>query len=143
MWFYFEKSVNKKILNYFFIFFGRIYRVASEMGRNSDFRRFFPSDFRKNFNFRVPTFEQVPISVSSDFRHLWLFRHTSVWHVRDPVLGFYGIPPIPNFMRQTGFSELIPRDPSRSIFSTPIPRDRIWQLFLKINLFKPQFSLEI
>nr|CAD2132279.1 unnamed protein product [Meloidogyne enterolobii] len=38
------------------------------------------SDFRKKIlisDFRVPTFEPFPISDSSDFRHLWLFRPTS------------------------------------------------------------------
>ncbi|CAK5021361.1 unnamed protein product [Meloidogyne enterolobii] len=42
-----------------------------------DFRRFFLSISEKNFDFRVPTFEPVPISGSSYFRHLWLFRPTS------------------------------------------------------------------
>jgi len=36
--------------------------LVAEAGRNSN--------FRKIFGFRVPTFEPVPISGSSDFRHL-------------------------------------------------------------------------
>ena len=49
------------------------------------FPAFFPSDFRKKIlisDFRVPTFEPFPISDSSDFRHLWLFRPTSALYVR-------------------------------------------------------------
>ena len=77
-WFWIELPLCTIICHFKILYINSVLKI-------SDFRRSYPSDLRKKIlisDFRVPTFEPVSISDSSDFQHLWLVRPTSAFQQR-------------------------------------------------------------